>query len=281
MTFKKIMIGLVALLLAALIGAAFYVNYFGLIPRQDYDSEAPALPDFTKPAILIFSKTNGFIHHDAIAAANETLTKIAEDKGYQVFITRNGAVHTLEQLQKFDLVVWNNVSDDVLTIEQRAHFENWFKQGGRWLGLHASAGDIKYAWTWYVQELLGAQFIGHTMHPQFTDATLNKVDSNLVITQSIPDPWVVELEEWYAFDRNPQDAGYEILITADESTYNTDPTSWLDFKASMDGIHPLVWRKQMGAGRMFYSAIGHHAYTYELAEYQAILSGAIDWLLEK
>lgn len=281
MTFKKIMIGMIVVLLAAFIGVALYVNYWGLIPRHDYDLKAPTVPDFTKPAILIFSKTNGFIHHDAIPAANDALTKIAEAKGYQVFITSNGAVHTLEQLQKFDLVVWNNVSGDVLTTAQRAHFENWFQQGGRWLGLHATGGDMEYEWQWFVQEFLGSQFIGHSMHPQFTDAILNKVDSTLVITQSLPDPWIVKLEEWYAFDRNPQDAGYEILITADESSYNTDPEPWLNFIATMDGIHPLVWRKQMGSGRMFYSAIGHQTETYELDEYQTILSGAIDWLVAK
>lgn len=281
MTAKKVALVIFSLLLVTVVAALLYVNYLGLIPRHDYDTEKPVIPDFEGPSVLIFSKTNGYIHREAIPAANTVLTKLAQDNNFQVYSTENAAIHNPEQLQTFDLVIWNNVSGDVLTETQREHFKTWIEQGGRWLGIHASGGDMQYDWSWYVDELIGAQFIGHTMHPQFEDATLNKADSKLDITQFLPSPWIVPQEEWYAFDRNPIDTGYEILIKVDESSYNTDPTPWLGFVATMEGMHPLVWRKNMKHGKMFYSAIGHQAHTYDLPEYQQLLSNAITWLTVK
>jgi len=287
MTQKKVALGILVILLIAVMAVGLYVSYWGLIPRHDYDLTPPEFPglneaatDGAPPTVLIFNKTNGFIHHDAIPAANKALTQIAKSKGFQVFSTMNGAVHNFEQLRQFDLLIWNNVSGDVLTEDQRQAFKGWMKEGGRWLGIHASGGDLEYEWDWYVKEFLGAQFIGHTMHPQFTDASLNKVNLESAITRHLPETWIVPQEEWYAFDQNPADSGFQVLITADETTYNTAPTPWLNFVASMEGTHPLVWMKQVDTGRMLYTSIGHQAATYEIPEYKVLLGSAMDWLME-
>ena len=47
----------------------------------------------------------------------------------------------LQDLGKFKVVVWNNVSGDVLTEDQRAAFVSYLENGGGWVGIHASGGD--------------------------------------------------------------------------------------------------------------------------------------------
>ena len=46
-----------------------------------YETQVPTLPDgFAGPAVLVFSKTNEFRHHDAIAAANKLFKDHADEK---------------------------------------------------------------------------------------------------------------------------------------------------------------------------------------------------------
>ncbi|WP_372809561.1 ThuA domain-containing protein [Litorivivens sp.] len=274
---KRILLSLMVLVVGA-VGYGYYqLKSVGLIPRKDYDTVAPVLPEFKKPAVLVFTKTNGFIHKDAIPVAKQVFKSLIEQQGWQAYLTDNAAVHSPELLKRFDFIIWNNVSGDVLTAEQRTAMKTWIENGGGWLGVHASGGDFSYDWEWYVQTLIGAQFIGHTMDPQFQNADVIAADPSLLITAHLPKPWRVKQEEWYAFDQNVRDKGYEVLLTLDESSYHTAGETWLG-NDSMPGEHPIAWRHTVGKGRVFYSAIGHQPATYEYLEYQAFLRKAMHWV---
>ncbi|WP_373078168.1 ThuA domain-containing protein [Zhongshania sp.] len=249
----------------------------GLIPRKDYETLTPVFSVMSRPAVLVLNKTNGFIHRDGIPAADAMLKRIAKSQGWDVFITNNAASHNADMLKQFDLVVWNNVSGDVLTIAQRRALKIWLEQGGGWVGLHASGGDFSYDWAWFVNTLIGTQFIGHTLNPQFQDADVYIADSESPITAHLSSPWRIANEEWYAFASNPRDKGYEILLALDESSYITKGENWMGINDHMDGEHPIVWRHSLGRGRVFYSAIGHQAATYGNPEYQLLISKAMNW----
>jgi len=275
---KYLALGLLAFILVGAAGAYFYLKSTGLIPREDYDEVAPAIPDFERPAILVLNKTNGFIHKDALPAADGMLSKIAQEQGWDIYITDNAASHNAQDLGKFAAVVWNNVSGDVLTEQQRADFRAWLEQGGGWVGFHGSGGDPFYKWDWHPQTLVGAQFVGHTMDPQFQDADVLVLAPKGDITAHLPSRWNIPQEEWYAFDSNPRDKGYEILMVMDESSYITKGTGIFG-RDSMEGEHPIAWRHEIGAGRAFYSAIGHQAETYNIPEYKQVISNAIAWAM--
>ena len=259
-------------------GTAYYqLRSMGVFPRYDYDTMPPTLPTFSKPAVLVFTKTNGFIHKDAIPVAKRVLGKLIAEQGWEAYLTDNAAVHSPELLEQFDFIIWNNVSGDVLTEPQRAAQKQWLESGGGWLGIHASGGDHSYLWSWYGDTLLGAQFIGHTMHPQFQDADVLVADDTLAVTDHLPARWTVEKEEWYAFANNPRDKGYEILLTLDEDSYRIKGENFFG-NDHMEGEHPIAWRHKLAEGRVFYSAIGHQPYTYELPMYQAFLVKAMHWV---
>lgn len=268
------------LAIALLLGWAlyFYAKSIGIIPRADYDEVAPKMPDFDRPAVLVLNKANGFIHKEALPAADAMFTQIAQEKGWDIFVTDNAASHNAADLQRFAAVVWNNVSGDVLTEQQRADFRAWLEQGGGWLGVHGSGGDPSYQWPWYPDVLIGAQFVGHTMNPQFQDADVLVVDDAVDIISHLPARWNIPNEEWYAFDSNPRDKGYEILLVMDESSYITTGESFFGTD-KMEGEHPIAWRHPVGEGRVFYSAIGHQAATYSIPEYRDFLAKGLDWVM--
>jgi uncharacterized protein len=133
-----------------------------------YDHTAPGLPDkLGHPAIMVFSKSNGFRDDPSVNAAEAALKTIAGHQHWTIFFTDNAAVFNTPDLKRFDAVVWNNVSGDVLTLAQRRDFKAYMENGGGFAGIHGSGGDFFYDWDWYADNLIGARFKAHPMSPSF------------------------------------------------------------------------------------------------------------------
>lgn len=247
---------------------------------KSYDTTPPVLPGKMAPtSVLVFSKTNGFRDDPQIKAANAALAAIARERGWGSFVTENAAVFNKAQLGRFKAVVWNSVSGDVLTPDQRAALREWIEAGGGFVALHGSGGDPQYDWKWYVDELIGAQFIGHTMDPQFQRATLVVEDRTHPATRHLPARWARN-DEWYSFASSPRAKGYRVLVSIDETSY--DPSMKLmpgtgrrDIRMGKD--HPMVWMHCVGTGRVFYSALGHPAAAYAEPAHLRMIEGAVAW----
>ncbi len=242
-----------------------------------YETEAPALPaTIARPAILVFSKTNGFRHEEAIPAANALFAQIAKDKGWGHFQTENGAAFSPAILARFDAVVFNNVSGDVFTPAQRAALKSYIESGGGFVGVHGSGGDMSYDWRWYVDDVIGAQFKGHPLNPQFQQATVNVEDNTHPATRELPQPWK-RTDEWYSFEKPARKPGYTVLLTLDENSYSPK-APFQDLAMGSD--HPIAWWHCVGKGRVLYSALGHTAASYAEPEYRKMLAGAVNWALK-
>jgi len=72
------------------------------------------------PAILLFSETRDWRHEDGIAGATLAIIKAANEMGLSYFSTEHSAIFNAEELAKFDVVVFNNMTGDSLTPLQEA-----------------------------------------------------------------------------------------------------------------------------------------------------------------
>lgn len=269
----RILIALVVLAAAA--GGWYYktMRELGFFRTPVYETARPDVPALSHPAVLVFSKTNGFIHKDAIPASTAMLEQLAKQNGWSTYFTGSGAVHNAEDLAKFDVIVWNNVSGDVLTPEQRTALQNYLQNGGGFVGIHATGGDTSYEWAWHPETLIAAQFIGHPMYPQYQTATIRIEDKNDPTMQGLGDTWVRE-DEWYSFAHSPRDKGVHVLATLDESTYSP---KMFGKSIAMGADHPIIWKHCIKNGRVFYSALGHTAESYSEPKHQAVIMHAIAW----
>lgn len=241
-----------------------------------YEVTPPVLPaGIRRPAILVFSKTNGFRHEEAIPAANALFQRMAADNGWGYFQTENGAAFNPAILSRFDAVIFNNTSGDVFTPDQRAAFKAFVERGGGFVGIHAAGDNSHAAWAWYMQNILGATFTEHTMHPQFQTATVTVESKAHPAVQNLPGSWQ-HFEEWYSFDHSPRTTGANVLITVDERTY--EPVGFFGGDLRM-GDHPMVWSRCVGRGRVLYSAFGHHAATFADPRQRQLLLNASRWAL--
>ena len=243
-----------------------------------YETTPPALPaEIKRPAVLVFSKTNGFRHEEAIPAGKALFAQVARDKGWGYFETENGAVFSPEVLARFDAVVFNNTSGDVFIPAQRQAFKAFLENGGGYVGLHAAGDSSHAAWDWYMKSLIGATFTQHTMDPQFQQATVNVEDKAHAATQGLPASWQ-RTEEWYSFDKSPRGEGVSILVGVDEKSYK--PIGMFGKDLAM-GDHPAVWSRCIGKGRVLYTIFGHRAEAFAEPETKLLLTNALGWALRQ
>jgi hypothetical protein len=238
-----------------------------------YETEAPDIPELERPAILVFSKTNSFIHKEAIPAAEAMFMALAEKNGWSVYITENGAVHNPEDLARFDTIIWNNVTGDVLTELQQAAMIDYIESGGGWVGIHG-AGDSSSDWDWYENTLVGAQFTGHPFKPQFQPAVINVEQTSDAIMEHLGSTWA-RTDEWYSFAESPRKSGMTILATLDETTYS--PVDHFGDDIGMGKDHPIIWKHCLKQGRALYSGLGHTAQSYTEPGYVRLLEKAVHW----
>ncbi|MBK6581812.1 MAG: ThuA domain-containing protein [Gammaproteobacteria bacterium] len=263
-------------LLALVAGGAYYseMRANGFFRDPVFETERPALPPLEHPAVLVFSKTNSFIHKEAIPAGKQLFEQIAAEQGASIFLSDSGGVFNPGDLAHFDVIVWNNVTGDVLTAQQRQAMRHWLEQGGGFLALHAGGDNSHEVWPWYLDTVIRARFIGHPLYPQFQQATLHIEQPADPIVAALEEDWV-RTDEWYSFDNSPRASDVRVLATIDENTYS--PGSFFGKPLAMGSDHPMIWKHCAGAGRVFYSALGHTAESYSDPKYREVLMRAIVW----
>ncbi len=240
-----------------------------------YDNEVPEFELAEAPVkLLVFTKITGFHHGQAVDAATAAVTALAEQRGWTVAVTDRGGAMNPDTLAQFDAVVWNNVSGDPLTLTQRQAFRDYVEGGGGYLGIHGSGGDREQLWAWYRDTLLGAQFIGHPMNPQFQEAQVVLEKNAAGIGAALGAGFTLR-DEWYSFEESPRTSGSNIVATLDESTYS--PVGMFDQDLRMGGDHPIVWTRCVGDGRSAYTAIGHRPEVYYIPENLVLLRDALVW----
>jgi uncharacterized protein len=267
-----------ALVLAAIVALRVWPSIRAAQGKQApvYDTVAPALPAELgaggRIAILLFSKTNGFRHADAIPACERSVREIAERRGWQVFATENGAVFDAAQLARFRVLVSNNATGDNWSAEQKAAFQRWLLAGGGFVGVHGAAGTRYRFWDWYTDELLRGRFVAHPLFPQLQTARVIVEDRTHPATRAWPESFAHE-DEWYSFEQSARGPGVRVLARLDETSYAPREL----FRDIAMGDHPIVWSHCPERGRVFYSALGHAAASYARPEHAQRLEGAIAW----
>jgi len=271
---------LTIILLATIVMGLFaYKALYGFPFYDDNPPEIPAkMADFS---VLHFTKTNGFRHGSAIEESTKQFEQMAKENGWTLFTTDNGAIFNQNQLQQFDVVVWNNVTGRNLKDEQRTAFQSYMENGGGFLGIHG-AGDFSHQWKWYEETLIGANFTHHSMNPQIqaADMYLECDSTHSFSCQNLSPKWN-RSDEWYVFLNNPRDKGFTVLYTVDEKTF--DPNGNIPFLVKnkdfgMGDDHPIVWYKCLpNGGRTFYSALGHDGTFFTESQHLELLKKGILW----
>lgn len=209
--------------------------------------------------LLVCTRTTAY-RHDSIPAAVAAVRELGDAHGFDVDATEDPAAFETP-LDDYAAVVFLSTSGEILTPDGRARLSAYVESGGGFAGVHAAA-CTEDDWPYY-GELLGARF---ARHPAHQPGKLVVEDGDHPATRHLPPVWDFT-DEWYDFRANPRGA-VRVLASADESSYEG---------GGMGDDHPLVWCRQQGAGRVFYTALGHAAEAYADPDFRAHLLGGISW----
>lgn len=232
----------------------------------------PASPEPSTPrprTVLLYTRTAGY-RHDSIPAAVQALRELTDSLGLDLVASEDPEVFGDTALADAVAVVFLSTTGEVLTDRGRRALERFHRGGGGFLGIHSAAGT-EYDWPYYL-ELVGARFQGH---PEPQPATVAVTDRDHPATAHLSGRWSWD-DEWYEFRSDPRGTdvpapGFRVLAGVDETTYQGGCTG---------ADHPLVWCRDPddGAGRTFYTALGHHISAYADRDFREHLLGALRWV---
>lgn len=214
-------------------------------------------------SVLIFTKTSGFVHHQAISAGVKMIPNIGEKNKFNVYHTNNSKDINEENLKKFKSIIFLNTTLNVLDETEQKAFKNFIRRGGGFIGIH-SAADTEYDWPWY-GKLVGGYF---KSHPSVQKAQIKTINKNHISTLHLDDTWEIE-EEWYNFKEiNPN---IIVLLNLDETSY----------KGGENGHnHPITWYHNYDGGKSFYTGLGHKPETYSDERFIQLLTGGILYTIQ-
>lgn len=215
--------------------------------------------------VLVFSKTAKF-HHKSIPEGIKAIMKLGEENGFATDTTTNSMNFNAENLKQYSAVIFLSPTGDVLNDEQQKAFEQYIKNGGGFVGIHA-ATDCEYDWTWY-GNLVGAYF---SSHPKQQEAVLKVTDQTHISTKHLPKEWKRK-DEWYNFKWMAKDLN--VLISIDETSYDAG-------KDKMGTSHPMAWYHNYNGGRSFYTELGHTDESYQEPLFLQHLLGGIKYAMGK
>jgi PKD repeat protein/type 1 glutamine amidotransferase len=210
--------------------------------------------------VLVFTKAAGE-QHASTAAGVKAVKDLGKEHRFIVNATADATEFRADRLKQFRAVVFLNTSGDVLTEAQQAAFEDYYRDGGGFVGVH-SAIETEPSWT-FLTELLGTRA---TRASAVTQATIKVADRVHVASKSLPEYWQ-RTDEWYDFASNVRGRSH-VLATVDETTYSGGGNGF---------DHPIAWCKDHQGGRSFYTAGGHTAAAYGEPAFRRHLAGGIEW----
>jgi type 1 glutamine amidotransferase len=259
--------------------------------------------------LLVVTTTTGF-RHSSIPSLEKMMTQLAGDSGQFTVdfleqppgkpaspkkdataeeknafklaegtweITLQAALTKLspDSLKNYDGVVFASTTGD-LPIPDKQGFLNWIKAGHAFIGIHA-ASDTLHHWPGYI-DMLGGEFKQHGA--QVSVDCINEDPQNPA-TASLPKVWTITQEEIYQF-KNYDPAKVHELLFMDRHPNDKTP-----------GHYPVSWCKSYGAGKVFYTSLGHREdiidpdpnlkdrkNSVEISKaYDAHVLGGIEWAL--
>lgn len=216
--------------------------------------------------VLVFSKTTGW-KHQSISSGLKMFSDLATKEGWNLTATEDANLFTMDFLVNFDVVVFLNPTQDVLSKKQQEAFKTFMETGKGFVGIHAAA-DCEYSWPWY-GKLNGAYF---RTHPPAQKGTVIFEDHNhpsMAVFKGMDS--YTTIDEWYSFKASPR-ANVHVLARLDESTISkADNDDW------KMGDHPLIWWQEFDGIRSFYSVFGHTDEAFQDPKIQAHYAGAVNW----
>ncbi len=229
-------------------------------------AKAPATPK--KPRrLLVFDKSVGHGKHPSVPHANYAVELMGERLGaYETVVTEDPAYFEADKLSEFDAVFFNNtVGDSFNSEELRQNLLDFVYRGGGVLGNHAaSVGFAKQpGWTMDFAEyskMLGTFGANHRESDETVTTKLD--DPTHPLNAGFAGKGFEFTDEFFRFHEIYSRDNVRVLFSIDVDKTDMEQGRAYGNCFRDDNDYPLAWVKSHGAGRVYYTTIGHNPYVF-------------------
>jgi type 1 glutamine amidotransferase len=203
---------------------------------------------------------------------------ILEKEGANVKVFESFSVYEDEKLMnEADLIIQiftdAFTSDPRMNNEQFKGLQNALINGTGFAGWHGGLGDSSPNPLYHF--IVGGDFVSHPGELKEMKTAKYEVkiyDSEDYITNGISDFKIFGSEQYYMMiDPNVK------VLAVSEFKLNNWPTNENEIKGS---FMPVIWKKNYGKGRVFYSSIGHYLREFEIPEVLTMQMRGFRWASE-
>ena len=230
--------------------------------------DGPGEPQQPK-RLLYLTQTAGF-RHDVLPLSHQVVRTLADASrgAFAVTITEDSSAISVTGLRPYDAVLFYTTGELPMDDVQKRALLDFVRAGKGFAGVH-SATDTFYQWPEY-GDMIGGYFDGH---PWDQEVTVRVEGARHPATAHLPASFAIA-DEIYQF-RNWSRDRVQVLLSL-------DPAS-VDLKADAvkrtDRDFALAWTRSYGAGRVFYTALGHRAEVWNDDRFQRHLLGGLQWVM--
>ena len=241
--------------------------WLGFAAVTPANAEQPAL------RVFVLLESAGFVHdivkttaHGGPSVVEQVLTGLADAHGWELTFSRDATQLDAGTLKQTDLVVLYTTGPIPLDVQALDH---WVRGGGWLLGTHCATDTLKDNAA--MTGLLGAVFRDHPWNAGDTVTVRVNVDDHPACKPYAPESTFKE--EIYRF-QEPLSRGERVLMSLD-----AEATEKKVEDADKHGF-PIAWSRAHGAGRVFYTSLGHREDVWRSDAFQKHLLGAVRWLCD-
>lgn len=209
--------------------------------------------------------------HAVRPQASEALGELAAMSGLSAVVLDDVSELTPDQIDTGGVLALFTIGETPWSpAQQQAVTSAW--RAGRLgvLGMHSTT-DASHGWDEF-GTVLGGRFAGHPWTQSFA---IEVVDHDHPATAHLGATWAWH-DEVYLFSDLRPDARVLLRVA--------DPEGQLDMSVpearTPECGFPLAWCHTEGAGRTFYTALGHFALAWETPDFLRHLLGGLQWLLD-
>ncbi len=237
---------------------------------------APQAP--RKKRVLAIGAVEGY-QHDSVSNGLATIWKLGHESGlWDTFIKTDTELLTKKKLEKnaknidyFDAIFLYTTGELPMTDEQKAALLSFVRDDGKGIVGGHSAIDTWYKWPDF-GDMMGAYFDNHPWN-QF-DAPIIVEDKNFPGMNLFAPSFVMKDEIYQPSGIFSRDK-VRVLARLDENKID------LNHKGvkRTDKDFAVVWARNYGKGRIFYSTFGHREEVWDRPDVQNMYREAIKWAL--
>jgi len=238
-----------------------------------------------RKVVLAWADTrNGIAQHDSVSHALSVIERLGYESGvYDTYIRTDSAVISKHpkmttgqpasggpNLNNVDAIFFLGHREIELDAEQRADLMAFIKEDGKGFVAAHTATTAFMSWPDF-GAMLGGRFDNHPWGS--VHAPVINEDPGFPATRHLPPVFELTDEFYQAKDFTRENT--HVVLRLDTSRLPANP----NFHRT-DGDFPLAWARMYGNGRVFYSALGHDAKTWDNPDVYRIYFEAIKWALK-